>query len=74
MCPQAKLQMIKGTGSCISVDWASVSYLLFIESLVQVLPKNVEKIRCCPVLHDPCVVADEEARVSRVPVNHSPKI
>jgi hypothetical protein len=37
------------------VDWASASWPLFTESLVQVLSDNAETMRWCPILHEPYV-------------------
>jgi hypothetical protein len=43
-CPRAIFpEHFKVRGSCRSVDWALASYPLFRESLVPVLPDNVEK-------------------------------
>jgi hypothetical protein len=49
---------------------SSVTYPLFIKNLVQVLSNNEEKMRWCPIMHDPHVVVDEEAHVPSILVNH----
>jgi hypothetical protein len=48
-----KIQRVKVRGLCKPVDWASTSYPLFTESLVQVLSDKAEKMRWCPIMHEP---------------------
>jgi hypothetical protein len=36
--------------------WASASYPLFTESLVQVLSDGAEKMKWCPITHEPHVL------------------
>jgi hypothetical protein len=53
-CPQCqKAQIIEVRGSFRPVDWASASYPMFTESLIQVLSDNAEKVRWCPIMHEP---------------------
>jgi hypothetical protein len=51
--PTAKLQRNEVRRLCRPVDWASASYPLFAESLVQVLSNNAEETRWCPIAHEP---------------------
>jgi hypothetical protein len=60
---QPKFQKRNVRESCRPVDWASTSYPLFPGGLVQVLPDNGENMRWCPIMHEACVVVDEEALV-----------
>jgi hypothetical protein len=53
----AKTQRIKVRGSCRPVDWASSSHPLFTEILVRVLCDNVQKMRWCPIIHEPHVLS-----------------
>jgi hypothetical protein len=55
--PQPKIQRIEVKGSCRPGDWASASCSLFTESLVQVLSDNAEKMRWCPIMHEPHVLS-----------------
>jgi hypothetical protein len=59
--------------SCRPVDWTSVSYPRYTESLVQLVSDNVERMRVSRQAWTPCVVVDEEERVPRVLATHSPK-
>jgi hypothetical protein len=53
---QPKIQWIKVRGLCRPVDWASASYPLSNESLVQALSDNVEKMRYYPIMYEPHVL------------------
>jgi hypothetical protein len=44
------------SGSCRPVDWVSTSYALLIECLVQMLSDSAEKMRWCPIIHEPHVL------------------
>jgi hypothetical protein len=54
---QKKIQMIKVRGSCRPVGWASASYPLFTERLVQVLCDNAKKMNWCPIMHEPQILS-----------------
>jgi hypothetical protein len=55
--PTAKIQRIKAKGSCRPVDWASASYPLLTEGLVQVLSDRAEKMWWCPIMLEPDVLS-----------------
>jgi hypothetical protein len=57
MSPQPKIQRIKIREVCRPVDWASTSYPMLTESLVQVLSDNAEKMKRCPIMHEPHVLS-----------------
>jgi hypothetical protein len=57
MSPPPKMYRIQVRGLCRPVDWASMSYPLFMESLVQMLSDNAEKIRWCPIMHESHVLS-----------------
>jgi hypothetical protein len=72
MSLQPIIQRIKVQGS-IQASRLGLHVLPNVKSLVQMMSDNKEKIRRCPIVHEPRVVADEEAHVPRVFINHSLK-
>jgi hypothetical protein len=54
----AKNQVITINEACRSVDWVSTSFLLWAESLVQVLCENGNKIMWCPIRHETHVLSN----------------
>ena len=68
--PTTKNQMITINEAGRSIGWASMSFPLWIDSLVQVLCENADKIRWCPIRHETRVVVNENAHFPRDLVNH----
>jgi hypothetical protein len=58
---------------CVCVLCVVCVVLWFSESLVHVLPENVETVRWCPILRE-SRVGDEYAQVPGVLVNHAPEM
>jgi hypothetical protein len=54
--PRREIRRIKVRGSCRTLHWTSASCPLFTGSLVQVLPDSAEKMRRCPIMHEPHVL------------------